>query len=65
MYYVTTRDFKTFSQTRLFFDPGFNVIDATVIKSGKRYYMVFKDERQNPVQKLAGCHGRPVVSGRP
>ena len=51
IYYVSTRDFKTFSPTKLFFDPGFNVIDATILKSGKKYYLVFKDERQNPVKK--------------
>jgi beta-xylosidase len=51
MYYVSTRDFKTFGPTRLFFDPGFNVIDATIIKAGKRFYLIFKDERQNPVKK--------------
>ena len=28
MYYTTTRDFKTFTPAKLFFDPGFNVIDC-------------------------------------
>ena len=51
IYCVTTEDFKTFSPTQLFFDPGFNVIDATILKSGPKYYLVFKDERQNPVKK--------------
>jgi beta-xylosidase len=51
IYYVTTRDFKTFSATRLFFDPGFNVIDATILKAGDKYYLIFKDERQNPLKK--------------
>jgi PelA/Pel-15E family pectate lyase len=51
IYYVTTRDFETFSPTRLFFDPGFNVIDATVLKTGRKYLMVFKDEREKPVKK--------------
>jgi hypothetical protein len=51
IYYVPSRDLKTFTPTRLFFDPGFNVIDATILKAGKRFYLVFKDERQNPVKK--------------
>jgi hypothetical protein len=51
IYYVTTRDFKTFSLARLFFDPGFNVIDATIVRDGKGYVLIFKDERQTPVKK--------------
>lgn len=66
MYFTTTRDFKTFTPTKLFFDPGFNVIDATIIKSGKKFHLVFKDERQNPVKKnlrlaMAGSAEGPYV----
>lgn len=50
-YYVTTRDFETFSESRLYFDPGFNIIDATMAQDGERYLLVFKDERLNPVKK--------------
>ena len=46
MYCVATRDFKTFSKARLFFDPGYNVIDATIIKAGGKHTMIFKDERR-------------------
>jgi beta-xylosidase len=51
IYYATTKDFKTLSAPKLFFDPGFNVIDATILKAGAKYYLIFKDERQNPVKK--------------
>ncbi len=51
MYAITTKDWKTFSEPRLFFDPGFNTIDSTIIKDGARYIMIFKDERKNPVVK--------------
>jgi hypothetical protein len=51
IYYTRTKDFKTLSPTALLFDPGFNVIDATIIKSGAKFVMIFKDERQNPVRK--------------
>ncbi|MBN1291074.1 MAG: glycoside hydrolase family 43 protein [Candidatus Latescibacteria bacterium] len=51
IYFTITKDFKTFSPTELFYDPGFNVIDATIIKSGSTYIMFFKDERLNPPQK--------------
>jgi hypothetical protein len=51
MYYVTTKDFKSFSDTKLFYEPGFNVIDATIIKDKSRYVMFVKDETKKPVQK--------------
>lgn len=51
-YYVTTRDFVTLSEPQLFFDPGYNSIDATLLKRGDKYYMVFKDEQIDPVRKL-------------
>ena len=51
MYYVTTRDFKTFSSTKLLYEPGFNVIDATIIPDKKGYVMFLKDETREPAQK--------------
>ncbi len=32
MYYTTTRDFKEFAPTKLFYDPDFSVIDCTIVK---------------------------------
>lgn len=49
MYCTTTRDFKTYTPARLFFDPGHNVIDATIRKVGNKFYMIYKDEREIPV----------------
>jgi len=51
MYYMTTRDFKEFSETKLLYDPGFNVIDASIVKQGKRFVMFLKDESLKPVAK--------------
>jgi hypothetical protein len=51
MYYVTTKDFKTFSETKLFFNPDFSVIDATILKRGKNYVMFLKNENPNPPEK--------------
>lgn len=51
MYYVTTKDFKTFSDTKLLYDQGFNVIDATIQKNGQQYVMFLKDETRYPPQK--------------
>jgi hypothetical protein len=44
LYYITTKDFNTFSETKLFLDPGFSCIDATIVKRAtKDYVLVFKD----------------------
>lgn len=44
MYYTVTKDFKTFSETKLFLDPGFSVIDAVIVKrAAKDYVLVLKD----------------------
>ncbi|MCG9970005.1 family 43 glycosylhydrolase [Christiangramia crocea] len=51
MYYTTTKDFKNFSPTKLLFDPGFNIIDASLIKANGQYYMFLKDETREPEQK--------------
>ena len=40
-----TEDFQSISKSHLFFDPGYNVIDATVATYGDAYLMAFKDER--------------------
>ena len=68
MYYVTTKDFKKFSETKLFYNQGFNVIDATIQQEGNRYVMFLKDETRNPPQKnlrvafseaAEGSYGKP------
>lgn len=48
---MRTRDFETFSAPELFFDPGFNTIDSTIVRMGRRWLMVFKDERREPLRK--------------
>jgi len=51
MYYVTTKDFKQYSKTRLFYNKDFSVIDATIFPVGKKYAMILKDETRTPPQK--------------
>lgn len=43
MYFTTTRDFKTFAPTKLFYDPDFSVIDCQIVRDGERYVLVLKD----------------------
>ena len=49
IYLTTTRDFRRFTPTRLFYDQGFNVIDSTIVRAGPRYVMFLKDETRQPV----------------
>ncbi|SEA27966.1 glycoside hydrolase family 43 protein [Pedobacter hartonius] len=51
LYYTTTKDFKTYTATKLLYDPGFNSIDATIVKDAGQYIMFLKDETPEPAQK--------------
>lgn len=48
IYATTTTDFETFSPTKLFFDPGFNCIDSTLLPIDGKAVMFFKDETKLP-----------------
>jgi len=50
-YCATTADFQQFSASRLFYNPGFNSIDATILQVATRFYLFFKDERKRPLKK--------------
>lgn len=50
-YYVTTKDFKTFSETKLFFEPGFSVIDGAILAKDETYYLFVKNENSAPAEK--------------
>ncbi|WP_328431265.1 family 43 glycosylhydrolase [Streptomyces sp. NBC_00453] len=45
MLYATTKDFRTFSKPKVWDDPGYSVIDSTVVKYKDTYYRYTKDER--------------------
>jgi hypothetical protein len=51
MYYVTTKDFKKWSVPKLLYEPGFSVIDASIVKDGDRYIMFLKNETRSPAEK--------------
>jgi hypothetical protein len=71
MYYVTTENFTEFSETKLLYDQGFNVIDGTITKNTDTYYLFLKDETRHPPEKnirvatssdLSGGYGKPSSS---
>ena len=48
IYFATTTDFQSFSAPALLYEPGFNVIDATMARAGGRYLLFVKDETDQP-----------------
>jgi beta-xylosidase len=60
-YYATTADFQAMSESGLYYDPGFNAIDATLFQAGDQFYLFFKDERKQPLKKNL----RYAVAARP
>jgi hypothetical protein len=48
IYSTTTKDFRVFTPTRVFYDGGFNVIDATIVEDAGRFVMFLKDETLLP-----------------
>jgi large repetitive protein len=58
MWYSTTRDFRTFSEPKIWNDPGRTVIDSTVISDGGYYYRLTTDE------KVIGSCTRDIVLER-
>jgi hypothetical protein len=45
MMFATTGDFRGFSAAQTWYDPGYSVIDSTVIRVGTTHYRYTKDER--------------------
>ncbi|MFE6476622.1 family 43 glycosylhydrolase [Streptomyces rochei] len=45
MLYATTEDFRSFSEPKVWNDPGYSVIDSTVVEHEGTYYRYTKDER--------------------
>jgi hypothetical protein len=52
MYYTTTKDFANFSETKLFLDPGFSVIDCEIIKRGKNDYVLILKDNTRPNRNI-------------
>ena len=52
LYYMTTRDFRKFSKTQLFYDPDFSAIDATLVKRGKGDYVMVVKDNSRPMRNI-------------
>ncbi|VXA97187.1 glycoside hydrolase family 43 protein [Massilia sp. 9I] len=51
IYATTAQDFNSFTPTRLYYDPGFSVIDATLTHAFGRDWLLVKDETRHPPKK--------------
>lgn len=58
MYYVTTKDFKTFSDTKLYYEPGFSVIDCVIVKKAKDDYVLVLKDNTRPMRNIKVAFGK-------
>ncbi len=58
MYYVRTRDFQSFSETKLFYDPGFSVIDCQLLRRGKEDYVLILKDNTRPNRNVRIAFGK-------
>jgi len=57
MYVTTTKDFKAFSPTKLFLDPGFSVIDAVIVNTTDTAYRLVLKDNTRPERNLRIAEG--------
>lgn len=66
IYYCTTRDFRHFSRTRLYYNPPFNAIDAAIVRDPQtgELIMAVKNENLTPPEKnIRIARGRSMRRG--
>ncbi|MFA9390217.1 MAG: glycoside hydrolase family 43 protein [Prolixibacteraceae bacterium] len=57
MYGVSTPDFKTFSETKLFLDPGFSIIDCAIVKRKASDYVLVLKNNTRPMRNISVAFG--------
>ncbi len=60
LYFTTTRDFTSFTPAKLFFDPGFSVIDSFILKDAGRYVLLHKDNTRPRLNLRVAFAGSPL-----
>ncbi|MES2392689.1 MAG: glycoside hydrolase family 43 protein [Acidobacteriota bacterium] len=63
IWFAETKDFKEFSTPKIFFDPGYEVIDATMFHAKGKEYLVFKDQTRDPLRYQVRYVTGPTVEG--
>lgn len=62
LYYTTTKDFQTFSATKLYLDPGFSAIDSEVLRRGVDDYVLVLKDNTRPERDIKVAFG-PTATG--
>lgn len=57
LYCTTTKDFETFTETQLYFDPGFSVIDAIILKRAPKDYVLVHKDNTRPMRNIMVSFG--------
>jgi hypothetical protein len=57
LYYTVTKDFKTFSPSKLYLDPQFSVIDAEIVKRASRDYVLVLKDNTRPMRNIKVAFG--------
>ncbi len=60
---ANTTDFNDFTKPRIFFDPGYEVIDATMFNEDDKHYLVYKDQTREPLRYQVRYATGPSVEG--
>jgi predicted dehydrogenase len=63
IYSMRTKDWTTFSEPKVFFNPGYSVIDATLLEANGEWRLIFKDERETPLKKFIQMAVGPSPDG--
>ncbi len=58
LYYCITKDFITFSETRLYLDPGFSVIDAVIVREKPGKFVLVMKDNTRPFRNLRVAFGK-------
>jgi hypothetical protein len=58
LYYTVTKDFKTFSPSKLYLDPGFSVIDAVIVKRAATDYVLVLKDNTRPNRNIKVAFGK-------
>ncbi|MXV15201.1 family 43 glycosylhydrolase [Pedobacter sp. HMF7056] len=61
MYYTVTKDFNTFSPAKLFYDGGFSVIDAVIVKRGKADFVLVLKDNTRPNRNIRVSYGKTAL----
>ncbi|SEG53123.1 hypothetical protein SAMN05421819_3337 [Bryocella elongata] len=63
IWFSETKDFRDFSAPKIFFDPGYEVIDATMYHAGATEYLIYKDQTRDPQRYQERVAKGPTVEG--